>query len=402
MPFMSSKYRLMTPGPVPVPESVLKILALPMEHHRTPEFNLCLARVLKNLKPVFATEEQVFVHTSAGSGAMESAIVNVLSPGDEFICLVSGKFGERWADMVDAFGGISRRIDIKWGESASLELVQAAVEKWPKAKAVLTQACETSSGALHPIEAIAAFLRDTDLLFIVDGITAVGAMPLPMDAWGIDILIGGSQKAFMLPTGISFISLSKKAWRVAETASCPRYYFDLRKERTALKAGETYFSSPVTHLRALDFILQGFFRHGIDRVHARIQALSQATYLAGLACGLESLAANRSPSLSAIRVPDDIDGQKLRADMETKSFVTVMGGQDQLKGRVIRIGHMGAISDADLLATLQALFDGINLQRLEKKSPQTSTKAELISKTKIETALAIAQHELAKAQEIIL
>lgn len=355
-----NKYTLMTPGPVPLPPEVLEALALPMEHHRTPEFVATFNRVLANLKRVFMTERPAFIHTSTGSGGMESAIVNTLSPGDRIISVVSGKFGERWADMAEAYGVNVHRIEVPWGKAVRVEQVEDALNAHPETKAVLCQACETSTGVLHPIRELARLTASRPAIFMVDAITALGALPLPMDEWGLDVLVGGSQKAFMLPTGLSFISFSEKAWKLTETSRCPKFYFDIRAEKKANDAGESLYSTAVTHIRALDLVLDIFLNQGLHRVHARIQALSRATIEAARELGLKPFAEIPSPSLTAIAMPEGIDGQKIRADMEKTSHVVVMGGQDQLKGKVIRIGNMGAISDEDLIVTIDALTASLN------------------------------------------
>ncbi len=353
-------YTLMTPGPVPLPPEVLQSLAQPMEHHRTPEFLAVFQRVLTRLKQVYATTQPVFIHTSTGSGGMESALVNTLSPGDEIISIISGKFGERWAEMAEVFGIKVHRLEIPWGQAVRLDHVKDIMQRFPNSKAVLCQACETSTGVLHPIKEIAAFIRTTPALFIVDAITALGAMPMPMDEWGIDVLIGGSQKAFMLPTGLAFISFSKKAWALVETARCPHFYFDVRAEKRANENGESVFSTAVMHIRALDVVLEQVQRHGLISLFARIQTLASATRNAVTAMGFEIFPQSPSPSVTAIRVPGSIDGQKVRTDMEKSHHIIVMGGQDQLKGKIIRIGHMGAITNADCLATLRALAASVN------------------------------------------
>lgn len=357
---MTKTYTLMTPGPVPLPEEVLAVLAQPMEHHRTPEFVALWRRVLANLKRVYMTKEPVFIHTATGSGAMESAIVNCLSPGDEIIAVVSGKFGERWAEIAETYGIKVHRIETPWGKPVPLEEIEESLERHPNAAALLSQACETSTGVLHPVREIAMLTRKHRALFMVDAITALGALPLPMDEWGIDVLIAGSQKAFMLPTGLSFISLSEKAWKAAERAACPRYYFDLRREKKANAAGESFFSASVTNVRALDLVLEIFLTRGLERVYERIQALALATRAAAQELGLRVFPEVPSPSLTAIEVPSGIDSQKLRVDMEKTDAVVVMGGQDQLKGKIIRIGHMGAIADEDLLKTIESLAQSIN------------------------------------------
>ena len=335
-------------------------MALPMEHHRTPEFVTLFGRVLERMKQVYLTSQPVFIHTSTGSGAMESALVNCLSPGDRVIAVVSGKFGERWADMANTFGAKVERLNVTWGQAVRVQDVEDLLKKFPDTKIVMTQACETSTGVLHPVRELAQAVAKTPAIFMVDAITALGALPIPMDEWGIDVMIGGSQKAFMLPTGISFICLSKKAWALTETSKCPKYYFDLRKEKKANEAGESFFSTAVTHIRALDLVLDLFLKQGLHKVYERIQTLSKATILGAREIGLEIFPAIPSPSLSAIKIPDGIDGQKVRSEMETASHVVVMGGQDQLKGKIVRIGHMGAISDQDLLATFDALAKSLN------------------------------------------
>lgn len=380
----------MTPGPVPLPSNVMENLALPMEHHRTPEFIATWNRVLKNLKSVFMTRQPVFIHTSTGSGAMESALVNCLSPGDEVLCIVSGKFGERWAEMAETFGAKVSRIEVPWGETVKIEEVEKFLTASPNTAAVLCQACETSTGVLHPIREIAKIVANHSAILIVDAITAIGALPIPMDEWKIDVMVAGSQKAFMLPTGIAFISFSEKAWRRVETAKCPRFYFDIRKEKKANESGESYFSSAVIHVRALDLVLDIFLQQGLNRVYERIQTLSKATILGAHELGLRSFPQIPSPSLSTLVMPDGVDSQSIRSIMEKEHSIVVMGGQDQLKGKIIRIGHMGSISDQDILETLGALAQSIN-----------SLKPNCISQNQFESAQKIAKTTMALAPAVV-
>lgn len=380
------EYILMTPGPVPLPPRVLEILAKPMEHHRTPEFEALFNRVLANLKKVFLTSEPVYIQTSTGSGAMESSLVNVLSPGDHVISVISGKFGERWADMAEAFGARVTRIHVPWGQAVETDVVAEALRAHPDTVAVLTQACETSTSVLHPVQALAAIVAKTPALLLVDAITALGALPIPMDEWQIDVLIGGSQKAFMLPTGLSFISFSKKAWAKVEIAKCPRFYFDIRRERKANESGESGFSASVTHIRALDLVLEIFLTKGLGAVYARIQALSTATLAAAKEMGLAGFAQAPSPSVTALLIPPGIDGQKVRSDMEKSAHIVVMGGQDQLKGKIIRIGHMGAIADQDQLRTMTAFAASINRQKPGTISAIQIANAEAVGREILKTA----------------
>lgn len=338
-------YNVLAPGPVNLHPEVQKILALPMIHHRTPEFDAILKRTLQGLKKIFMTENECFILTSTGSGGMEALLVNTMEAGDAVLAIDSGKFGERWADMVEVFGGRLERMKIPWGQAVNPASVGAMLNENPAIKMVLCQACETSTGVRHDIEALGKIIqKHPNVLFLVDGITALGAYPIFMDAWGIDGLVGGSQKAFMLPTGLSLVSFSKKAWTKIANNKTPRYYFDLRREQAANSKGETFFSSNVTLVRALDFVLKLIESEGIEKHFARIQARADFTQKFAVKLGLEIYSASPSPSLTALKVPSGIDSQVLRLRLEKDHAITVMGGQDQLKGKIIRIGHMGQIA----------------------------------------------------------
>lgn len=346
---------LLAPGPVQLHPEVQKILAQPMIHHRTPEFDGILKRVLTNLKFFFQTKNDVFIHSSTGSGAMESLLVNLLSPDDEVLVIVSGKFGERWADMASVFGAKVHKLNVEWGKAVQPSDVEAYLTEYKNIKLVLTQATETSTATAHDIKALGAIVAKTQALFLVDGITAVGAYDMKMDDWHIDGLIAGSQKAVMLPTGLSFVALSEKAWNVANTASCPRYYFDLRRERKANSSGETFFSSNVSLIRALDFVLTRIQEIGLEKHFAQLKRRADFTREMAKAMNLNLYSSSPSDSVTAISLPSEIDGVKLRLQLEAKYKVTVMGGQDQLKGKIIRIGHMGYILDEQMTETMRRL-----------------------------------------------
>ncbi len=351
----------MTPGPVPVPPEVLAALSRPIEHHRTQGFQKCLERVLSKLPKLFGTTGRAFMHASTGSGGMESLLVNVLSPGETVACVVTGKFGERWAEMAEAYGAKVERLNVPWGEAVDVQ----QFESWlaglsVKPDIVMSQACETSTAVMHPIAEMARVVRRAtpDALFLVDAITALGAVPIQMDAWGIDGVVGGSQKAFMLPTGLAFVAWSERAWRKIPLANSPRFYFDIRDELKANLRGETNFSSAVPLVRALDEVLLKIESiGGFEKLFQRISGLSEATRVALTAMGFELLAQTSSPTLTAIKTPEGIDGAKWRSLLETKYQVIVMGGQDSLKGKIIRIGHMGYISDEDQMRALQAIAE---------------------------------------------
>ncbi len=346
---------LLAPGPVQLHPEVQKILAHPMIHHRTPEFDAILARVLLNLKSFFQTKMPVLIQTSTGSGGMEALLVNLLNPGEEVLAIVSGKFGERWADMAEVYGGRVHRLNCDWGKPVDPSEVKKFLQSNPNIKIVLTQATETSTATGHDIKALADIVSKTDALFLVDGITAVGAYDIRMDEWKIDGLVAGSQKAVMLPTGLCFVCLSERAWAKAKVCKTPRFYFDLQKELNANQKGETYFSSAVAHIKALDFVLNEISKSGLEKHFAEQRRRADFTRALSAQMGLSLYSASPSDSVTALNVPEGLDGVKLREHLEKKYQVTVMGGQDQAKGKILRIGHMGYILDHHLIETMYRL-----------------------------------------------
>ncbi len=349
-------YRLMTPGPVPLPKEVLERLARPMIHHRTPEFSKILGAVLDKLKLVFLTNQPVMMLSSTGSGGMEAGLVNVLSPGDKVLSIVSGKFGERWADMAECFGLNVLRLNVAWGQAVSVDEVKCLLEQHNDIRAVLCQACETSTASIHPIQALANLIRPREhTIFIVDAITAIGAMNLPMDEWGLDVVIAGSQKAFMLPTGLSFVALSEKAWKFNSSARCQRFYFDLKAERDMNKKTQTLFSSSVALIQALDWVLGEMTQKGLSQCIARCETLARATREAAAILGLSVYSQSPSNSVTALLCPEDLSSEAVRDRLEAEYNITLMGGQDQLKGKILRIGHLGGISDEDQVETIKLL-----------------------------------------------
>lgn len=356
MTSLNDNYSLLAPGPVNLHPEVRKVLALPMIHHRTPEFDAILKRVLKGIKNVFQTEQDVYLLTSTGSGGMEALLVNVLSPGDKVIAIVSGKFGERWADMAKTFGAEVTIVNVPWGETVKVSEVEELLKKNPDTRAVLCQACETSTAVAHPIQELASVVKKySETLLLVDAITALGAYPLPMDAWGIDGLVAGSQKAFMLPTGMTFLALSQKAWKFVDQAKCPRYYFDLRKEKKANGSGETFYSSNVAIIRALDTVLGLIEKQGLQELFRIIHRRAEFTRKFGLKLGFGLYAKSPSDSVTALTVPAGMDGQKIRLHLEETHAITIMGGQDQAKGKIIRVGHMGYIQDEEQVRLIECL-----------------------------------------------
>ncbi len=346
---------LMTPGPVLVPDDIMEVFGRPIIHHRTEGFEIDLKYVLEKLPQVFKTKQQAFLHTSTGSGAMESAIVNTLSPDDTILTIVNGKFGERWTEMSKAFGLKVIEYNVEWGKSFEIQKVKDYFSKHPEIKAVACQACETSTGALNPIHELCTFVSQTQAITIVDAITALGATRLDMDAWNIDVVLGGSQKAFMLPTGLSMISFSEKAWRFIETSKLPKYYWDIRKEKKTNQKNQTYFSSPVSIIRALKTSLDIILEVGVDAFVERHELIAHAVREYGKDLGLEVFAQTPSPTITAFKLPPNINGEKVQFIMEHTHGITIGGGQEHLKGKIIRIGHMGAIERDHIMLTFEKL-----------------------------------------------
>jgi aspartate aminotransferase-like enzyme len=375
-----SEYNVLAPGPVNLHPKVREALALPMIHHRTPEFDKILSRVLNKLKFVFKTTQPVYILSSTGSGGMEALLVNTLSPGDKVLSLDTGKFGERWGEIAKAFGADIHTLKTTWGEAISPDDVAKFLNNNPDTKIVLCQACETSTGVLNPIKEIGQLINNMpQTLFLVDGITALGAMKLPFDEWQIDGLVGGSQKAFMLPTGLSFISFSKKAWQAIPNSRCPKFYFDIQKESKANQNGETFFSSNVTLIRALDVVLDLIFKTqelnmdnntGLEELFSVIEKRAQFTRQFTKDLGFNLYTSSPANSLSALLVPQGFDGQKIRLLLEQKYKITIMGGQDQAKGKIIRIGHMGNITWEQMQNLIIKLYETMLELNPEYKIPK--------------------------------
>lgn len=362
-------YRLLAPGPVPVPPAVLAAMNEKVLHHRTPAFEKILKDSWRGLKTVFATKQPVHILAGTGSAAMEAAVVNLLSPGDQALVVVSGKFGERWADMCERYGVKTHRLNVPWGDAVDLAAFEESLKSHRGVKVVFTQACETSTATVHPVQKMAQIVaKHSEALFAVDAITAVGCMRLPMDEWNIDCMVAGSQKAFMIPAGLSFISLSEKAWRVQGQSRIPKYYFDLTAEKKANEKGETYFSTPTSLVVGLNTVLQKIELEGLATVIKRCHALASATRKAGEALGLKVYSKAPSDSVTALTVPLDKDSAKVRDWLEKEKNITIMGGQDQLKGKILRVGHMGHILNDDMVALIRALGTGLGLEEATPKA----------------------------------
>ncbi len=353
---MDKKY-LFSPGPTMLPPEVLLKMAEPIMHHREPEFEKLFAEVREGLKYLFQTKNEVLIFTSSGTGAMEGAVSNILAKGDKALVVRGGKFGERWGEICKAFGIEFVPIDVEWGRAVDPQKVGEALKADPSIRAVYTQASETSTGAKHPIKKIAEIVKGFEnTVLIVDAITGIGVFDLPMDQWGIDVLVSGSQKAIMLPPGLSFVALSDKAWKVVERSNLPKFYFDFKKELKNAQKNQNAFTPAISLFVGLRESLRLIRREGLEAVFQRHERLAAATRAAVKALGLELYAPN-SPSnaLTAVKVPDGIQGGKLKNLFFERFGITVAGGQDQAKGKIIRIGHLGYYERLDMVMVIAAL-----------------------------------------------
>jgi aspartate aminotransferase-like enzyme len=356
------KKRLMTPGPTPVPEETLLELAKPVVYHRTPEFRQVLAEVLEDLKYLFRTRNLIIPLTSSGTGALEAAVVNPLPPGSKAICLIAGRFGERWRNICKAFGIETVAVTVPPGQSVQPEQLARAVAEHPDALAVLATLSETSTGAAHDVAAFGHLVSRTPALLMIDAISGLGAMEFRTDEWHVDICATGSQKALMLPPGLAFLSVSDKAWGLIERNPDPRtFYFDLKKIKKQLQTFDSPFTLAHTLVLALRVSLKKIREEGIEKIWAR-QARNAAAARAGLkAMGLELFAPQPADGLTVAKVPEGIDGVALLSKLEKQYGMKLAGGQDNLKGKIIRLAHMGYIDQFDILAALA----GVELVLLE-------------------------------------
>jgi aspartate aminotransferase-like enzyme len=350
------KNYLIAPGPTPVPPRVLLAMAQPVIHHRTPQFSRIFADAKRGLKQVFQTEQDVLILAASGTGAMEGSVSNLFAAGEEVLVVNGGKFGERWTKIASAYGLKVAELKVEWGRSARVEEVRKLLDSRPGIRGVFIQASETSTSALHPTEEIARLTRERDALLVVDGITAVGVFDVPMDRWGIDVLITGSQKALMLPPGLAFVALSGRAWQRTKEATLPRFYFDFTRERDSLANDTTAWTPAISLITGLREALAIMLEEGLPRVFARHARMAAATRAGATALNLKLVAPDApSPALTAMFVPPNVDGGKLVAYLRDRMGVTFMGGQDQFKGKIVRIGHLGHTGTFDIVTAMAAL-----------------------------------------------
>jgi aspartate aminotransferase-like enzyme len=350
------KYQLMAPGPTPVPSEVLLAMAQPIIHHRTPEYEALFVEVRDGLKRLVQTSQEVIPLACSGTGAMEAALVNTLSAGDTAIVVSAGKFGERWLELARAYGVQVVELKAPYGETVPAERVAEALRAHPTAKAVLTQHSETSTGVLHDVRAYAAATRPTGAILVVDAVSSLGIANLEMDAWGLDVVVAGSQKGLMLPPGLGFCALSDKAWALTKTSRLPKYYFDLTAERKTVVKNEAHFTPAVSIVIGLRTVLQMLEREGLANVFKRHDRLARATRAGAEALGLGLFCkATPSPAVTAVTAPPGLDSEQIVKAYSQVYNITIAGGQGEMKGTIFRLGHMGYAAEFDVVMALAAL-----------------------------------------------
>lgn len=353
------KKLLFTPGPTPIPPEALLAMAQPIDYHRSENTVALIKDVLEKLKHVFQTENDVLFLTASGTGGMEGAVANLLSRGDKVIVIRSGKFGERWADICTAFGVEVIPIDVTYGNAVEPQAVEVLLTQYPDVKAVYATLCETSTGVLHDIEALARLTRVRPTLLIVDAVSGLGADDLQMDNWGVDVVVSCAQKGLMTPPGLSVVALNQRAWNAVERSDLPKYYFDFRKAYETGLQGSVPYTPAVTLLTALQCALNRIYEEGIRNTIERHSRLATATRSAVKALGLSLFATSPANTVTSIRLPEEVDGKAFINLMLDKYGITYAGGQSQLSGKIVRIAHLGWMNEGDVIVAISAFERGL-------------------------------------------
>ena len=350
------KKRLFTPGPTPVPEQVMLAMAQPMIHHRHPEFIEMFDRVNENLKYLFQTQQQVYTLTSSGTGAMETAVCNLLSANDVALFVNAGKFGERWGEICKAYGVQTEEVTVPYGKAVDPDEIVKRLKARPEIKVVFLTHSETSTGAAHDIKTIAQKVRAvSNALVIVDGITSVGSLEIRMDEWGLDGVLTGSQKGLMIPPGLAFITVSERAWKLIDESKLPKFYFSLKKAKKAITGEGTPWTPAVSLIIGVDVALQMIRQEGIENVWARHQRLADAVREGCKAIGLTLFASSPSNALTSVNLPEGIDDKQFTKIVKGKYGLTLAGGQGEMKGKIFRVSHLGYYDDFDVLSVISGL-----------------------------------------------
>lgn len=352
---MQKKY-LFAPGPVAIAPNTLLAMAQPIIHHRAPQFASILREVEEGLKYLYQTQNDVLIFASSGTGAMEGAVANTLSKGAQALVVRAGKFGERWTELCEAYGVTAINIDVPWGEAVGPALIRSTLEANSSIKAVFIQAHETSTGVKHPIKEVGEIIKTyPHTILVVDAISALGVYNIPVDEWGLDVVVAGSQKAFGLPPGLAFSSVSPKAWQLVEKSNLPKYYFNFLKERRSLQKNQTAYTPAVSLILGLREVLAKVKEIGLEKLFSHHRILAEAARKAVTAMGLELFTAVPSEAVTVIRAPEGIDGQKVVKLLREKYGITIAGGQGEAKGKIFRISHMGYTDRFELILLLSAV-----------------------------------------------
>jgi len=349
---------LRIPGPTPIPPRVQQAMTRPMIGHRSAHFSNLFTRTAERLKPIFGTSQDVFIVAGSGTSALEMGVVNTLQAGDEAAVLVSGAFGERFAKICERYGITAHRLQVEWGDAVTPELLTPFLQEHPNVKAVFATHCETSTGILNPIKELAQVVREqSDALFIVDAVSCLGAVPVEMDAWGIDILVTGSQKAFMLPTGLAFIAASERAWKVIDSQTPQAFYLDLKAYRKSFAEQTTPYTPAVSLVFGLEEVCAMIEEEGLPAIFKRHELMRDMTRAAMRGLQLPLMAADEyaSPTVTSIHPGDAFDAEALRKTLRNKHNVVIAGGQAHLKGKIFRIGHMGYCEPLDVIQVIAAI-----------------------------------------------
>lgn len=349
------KQRLLTPGPTPLLPAALHAMMGADIHHRTEDFRNLYKQVLADLKHVLGTSNDVLVLVASGTGALEASAQNFFSPGDEVLVCSAGKFGERWVEIAKAFGLKATVLSAPYGDAVQPQGVEQALAQNSNIKGVFVQASETSTGTQHDVQAMGLAVKKTNAIFVVDAITGIGTMPLEIEDWGLDILIGGSQKAFMIPPGLAFLSISPKAWSLNESAKSPRYYFDLKREKKNAATGESAWTPNIALLLALAETLKYVKSLGMDKLVANAQLLARATREAMAALGLKLFSSAPGSSVTAVRPPAGMDSGVIVKEFRTRFNAIITNGQGSMKGEIFRLAHLGYFDFHDLFAIVAEL-----------------------------------------------
>jgi aspartate aminotransferase-like enzyme len=358
---MLKKTFLFTPGPTPIPPEVSLAEATPMIHHRTPEFSRIIYELKDDLKYLFQTQEgEVYTFTSSGTGAMEACVSNLLTRKARALVILGGKFGERWAELCQAYGIGTVNINMEYGKTVEPEAVEEALSKHKDIKVVFATQCETSTGVLHDVESLAGLTKKYSALLAVDSITGVGVHPLLMDKWGVDVAITGSQKGCMMPPGIALLAVRPTAWESIEKADLPRYYWDLRKMRDTLKKDTTPFTPAISLVRALKVAVDMIKKEGLENVWHRHARMAHATREAIKALGLELFAQSPCNILTAVKTPKGLDCESFLKRLKNEYGIWFAEGQDEMKGKLFRIAHVGYMNDFDILTAISAVERGLH------------------------------------------